>query len=505
MTLQNLLDAVDIDAEVLGRPDVTITGLAADSRRVQAGDLFFALVGQHEDAHRFVPDAVARGAAAVVAARVEPTWAGMVPVVVSSDVRRCLALMAAYFHGDPSRQLAAIAVTGTNGKTSVTYLVEAMWEAQGIPAGVVGTVNCRHGGQLRPATLTTPEALDLHAELAAMVGAGVKAVAVEVSSHALALERVRGCHWDVAVFTNLSHDHLDFHGDLETYYRVKASLFLDHLAGSAKPDPVAVINVDDPFGARLARAVTCRLLTFGRDLSATVHPVELDQKLDGIRGTLWADGERVVVASSLVGEQNVYNLMAAVGAAYGIGVPRGAIEAGIRRCAAVPGRLERIGKERDFSVFVDYAHTPHAMESALAALRSMSNGRILTVFGCGGDRDRAKRPLMGAIAARLSDVVVLTSDNPRTEDPHAILREIEAGIRETDLARVDIGTLAAGGHGYTSDPDRRRAIRLALRLAHQGDIVLVAGKGHEDYQIVGSERRPFDDRAEVRRLLDEVP
>jgi len=503
MTLEDLLDAVDIDVEVLGRRDVTIAGLAADSRRVEPGDLFFALVGQHEDAHRYVPSAIRLGAAAVVTSRAEVAWGGVVPVVVSSDVRRCLALMAARFCGDPSRQLAAVAVTGTNGKTSVTYLIEAIWQAQGIPAGVVGTISYRYGGQVRPAPLTTPEALDLHGELAAMVRAGIGGVAVEVSSHALALERVRGCHWDVAVFTNLSHDHLDFHGDLETYYNAKATLFLDHLPKSAKPDPVAVLNVDDPFGARLARGVSCRLVTFGRDPSATVHPLDLEQTLDGIRGTLSVAGERVRVASSLIGQQHVYNIMAAVGVAHGMGVPRPAVEAGIRACSAIPGRLERVGA-KDFTVFVDYAHTPHAMETALGTLRAMCAGRILTVFGCGGDRDRTKRPMMGEIAGRLSDVVVLTSDNPRTEDPYVILKEIERGLEKTDLERVDIETLMTGGAGYTSDPDRRWAIEFALRLARPGDIVFIAGKGHEDYQIVGIERRSFDDRREVRRLIGEV-
>jgi len=412
--------------------------------------------------------------------------------------------MAARFHGDPSRHLVAVAVTGTNGKTSVTYLLEAIWKSQGIPAGVVGTISYRYGGHERPAALTTPEALDLHAELAAMVKAGVECAAVEVSSHALALGRVGGCHWDAAVFTNLSHDHLDFHGDLETYFSAKASLFLDHLSASSKPDPVAVINADDPFGVRLARQVRCRVVTFGRDPSATVHPLALEQDLSGIRGTLSVAGESMNVVSPLIGEQHVFNIMAAVAAAHGIGVPRRAVEVGITACTGAPGRLERVTMGRDFTVFVDYAHTPHALESALATLRTMCPGRILTVFGCGGDRDRAKRPLMGEIAGRLSDVVVLTSDNPRTEEPNIILAEIERGIEETCLARVDIATLVAEGRGYTTDPDRRGAIGLALKLARSRDIVLIAGKGHEDYQIIGTERRPFDDREEVRRLLGET-
>jgi UDP-N-acetylmuramoyl-L-alanyl-D-glutamate--2,6-diaminopimelate ligase len=500
VTLGNLLDAVDIETEVLGRRDVTIGGLTVDSRRVRAGDLFFALEGQHEDGHRFVQRAVAEGAVAVVATRREPAWGG-VPVVVTGQVRRCLGVMAARFYGDPSRRLTAAAVTGTNGKTTITYLLEAIWRANGTRAGVIGTVNYRHTGTLRPAVLTTPEALDLQAELATMVEAGVRGVAVEVSSHALALERVRGCHWDVAVFTNLSHDHLDFHGNLESYFQAKATLFHDHLCASAKPDPVAVVNVDDPRGARLAREIRGRLVTFGRSAGATVHPLDVEQTLSGIRGALCVAGERVAVESSLIGEPHLANLMAAAGAAHGLGLPMSAVEAGFRDCAVVPGRMERLHTANGFSVFVDYAHTPHALECTLMSLRPITAGRIITVFGCGGDRDPTKRPVMGEIAGRLSDVVVLTSDNPRTEDPCGILRDIERGIAETCLARVEPGALAGGESGYTVDVDRRRAIGLALQGAQPGDSILVAGKGHENYQLVGADRRRFDDREEVRSLL----
>lgn len=500
MILQDLLDAVDIDTEVRGERSVRVSGLTADSRRVRPGDVFFALLGEHDDGSRFVPDAIARGAAAVVARAGDAAWRG-VPVVTTPDVRRCVARMAARFWGEPSAQLTAVAVTGTNGKTSLTYLMEAFWRAQGMVPGVVGTVSYRRNGKARPAPLTTPEAIDLQAELAAMVAEGVQGVAVEVSSHALALDRTRGCQWDVAVFTNLSHDHLDFHQDLESYYETKARLFLEHLPASTKPAPVAVVNIDDPYGQRLVRDVPCRAITFGRTESARVHPLRIEATLDGLRGELSVDGARVVVESPLVGAQHVYNIMAAAGVAHGLGMPTHAVEAGIRSCALVPGRLERVGAEADFAVFVDYAHTPHALEGAIAALRPLTEGRVVTVFGCGGRRDRAKRPVMGEIAGRLSDVVVLTSDNPRTENAEAILREIEPGLRQTALPPATVEALRAGASGYVIEPDRRSAIELALAVARPGDIVLVAGKGHEDYQIVGTERHPFDDRAEVRRVL----
>lgn len=500
MTLDDLLDAIDVPTEVLGPRNVGIAGLSADSRRVRAGDLFFACPGEREDGHRFVPDAIARGAHAVVVERAEPAWQS-VPLVVTSAVRRSLALVAAHFLGHPSRKLGAIAVTGTNGKTTVTYLLEAMWRAHGVPTGVIGTINYRHGDSIRPAPLTTPDALELQRELAVMAADGVGGVVVEVSSHALVLERVRACHWDAAVFTNLSHDHLDFHGDLEAYYQAKAALFLDHLPQSAKKDPVAIVCVDDAHGRRLASEIRGRLVTFGRDPSATVHPLHIEESLSGLRGSLSVAGEPVQVASSLIGGQHVLNLLAAAGAAYGIGLPRSSIEAGIRACPRVPGRLEPVETGSDVVVFVDYAHTPDALEGALKALRPLCSGRLVTVFGCGGDRDRGKRPLMGEIAGRRSDVVILTSDNPRTEDPLGILTEIEPGIERAGAQRLGAEALANGGSGYVREPDRRRAIALALEVARAGDVVLVAGKGHEDYQIIGTERLPFDDRAELRAVL----
>ncbi len=497
MTLGYLLDAVDASVEVLGSGSVAISGLALDSRRVRPGDVFFARLGQHADGHRFVSEAIRRGAAAVVATHADAAWQA-VPVVVAADVPRCLARMAARFHGDPSRALTAVGVTGTNGKTTVTYVIEAIWRAAGIPAGVIGTIGYRHAGTVHPAPLTTPEAPDLQAEFAGMVGDGVQAVAVEVSSHALALGRVQGCHWDAAVFTNLSHDHLDFHHDLESYYRAKASLFLELLPASAKPDPVAVINVDDPYGRRLAREFHGRRVTFGWDPAATVHPRDLDRTLDGIRGTLSVAGDTVRVESALVGDPHVDNLMAAAGVAHGLGVSHAAIAAGFRACTLVPGRVERIASGNGVAVFVDYAHTPDALERVLSTLRPLCGGRLVSVFGCGGDRDRAKRPMMGEVAGRLSDAVILTSDNPRTEDPVAILRDIEAGVARAGLAQAALAGLCDGHRGYAVESDRRRALAMALNVARPGDIVVVAGKGHEDYQIVGPERRSFDDRTEVR-------
>ena len=503
MTLEELLDAVDVAADVRGPRHVAISGLAVDSRRVAPGDVFFACQGQHQDGHRYIAEAIARGAAAVVAAHADG-GAGTVPFVVTLAVRRCLALMAARFYGEPSRRLTTLAVTGTNGKTTTTYLLESIWRAHGVSTGVIGTINYRYGGVTRPSPLTTPDALELQRILASMLAAGVGAVAVEVSSHALVLDRVCGCHWDAAVFTNLTHDHLDFHENLEAYYAAKARLFHDHLRRSEKAGRVAVVGTDNAFGQRLAREIDGRVVTFGREQAADVHPVDVRQSLRGMEGAVSALGVPVRVSSALIGVHHLQNVLAAVGAARGLGLPVDVIEAGIRDCDTVPGRLERVGSTSQTPVFVDYAHTPDALEGAIAALRALCSGRMITVFGCGGDRDRTKRPLMGEVAARASDIVIVTSDNPRTEDPEAILSDIEPGIRRGGLASVAASAVRAGGRGYVREPDRRTAIALALDLAAAADVILVAGKGHEDYQIGGAERRHFDDREEVRALQGQV-
>jgi len=499
MTLEQLLDAVDVAADIQGPRHVTVSGLAVDSRRVAAGDVFFACQGERQDGHRFVAEAIARGAAAVVAERSDRGSNG-VPFVVTLAVRRCLALMAARFYGEPSRKLTALAVTGTNGKTTTTYLLEAIWRAHGVSTGVIGTINYRYGDVVSPSPLTTPDALELQRILAAMVVADVKAVAVEVSSHALALDRVCGCHWDAAVFTNLTHDHLDFHRDLEAYYEAKARLFHDHLRRSEKSERVAVVGTDNAFGKRLAGEIDGRVIPFGRAPAADVHPLDVRQTLRGMEGTVSVLGTPLRVSSALIGVHHLQNLMAAAGAARGLGLPVEVIEAGIRECGTVPGRLERVGRSSGTAVFVDYAHTPDALEGAIAALRTLCGGRVITVFGCGGDRDRTKRPLMGEVAARASDVVIVTSDNPRTEDPEAILCDIEPGVRRGGLAAVAASAVRAGERGYIRESDRRSAIALALDVAGAADVILVAGKGHEDYQIIGAERRHFDDRDEVRAL-----
>src|SRR5581483_5005633 len=406
----------------------------------------------------------------------------------SERPHRLLGHAAAVLAGDPSAALTLVAVTGTNGKTTTTYLLEAIWRAVGFGPGVLGTVAYRFANESRPAELTTPDALTLQSLLAEMRAAGTTHVAMEVSSHALAQDRVAGCRFDAAVFTNLTRDHLDFHGDLESYFAAKARLFTELLPASGKPDPVAVVNVDDAAGARLATGLATRCVRVGRAADADVRPVAIDTSLAGTRGTLDFRGTRVPFGSRLVGAPHVENILGAAAAAFALGVAPDAIAAGLAAAVPPPGRLEQIPGP-GFTVVVDYAHSPDALARLLDVLRPLTAGRLITVFGCGGDRDRGKRPLMGAAAAGRSDVLILTSDNPRTEDPARILADIDAGVR------------AAPPVDYRVEPDRAAAIALAVDLARPGDLVVVAGKGHEDYQIVGTVKRHFDDREEVRRLL----
>ncbi len=494
MRLSELL--ASLGPMTIGNGDVDIAGIAVDSRQVRPGDLFFALPGSHTDGARHVSDAVARGARAVVAP-VDVHIPG-VPFVRADAPRRLLGQAAARLAGDPSADLTLVGVTGTNGKTTTTYLLEAIWRAAGHRPGVLGTIAYRFDGTSRPAPLTTPEAPDLQNLLAAMREAGTTHVAMEVSSHALAQERVAGCRFDAAVFTNLTRDHLDFHGDLESYYAAKARLFREYLPASGKPDAVAVVNVDDAAGARLASRLHTRCVPVGRSGEAIVRPLDVETTLAGTHGALDLGGVRMAFRCRLVGAPQVENILGAAAAAWALGASPDAIAAGLAAAEPPPGRLEQMVGP-GFMVVVDYAHSPDALARVLDVLRPLAAGALITVFGCGGDRDRGKRPLMGEAAARRSDVLVLTSDNPRTEDPTRILADIEEGVRAGGMPRV--ARPVPGVHGYLIEPDRPAAIELAVDLARPGDIVLVAGKGHEDYQIIGSEKRHLDDREEVRRAL----
>jgi len=495
VTLAELVEPLGAVARS-GGLGVEVTGLTDDSRAVKPGHVFVAVKGGKVDGHRYLAQAVQAGAAALVVQ--EPSAAASVPVIQVTDSRRAVGLLASRFHGDPSSKLAMIGVTGTNGKTTITYLCRAVLEAAGRKVGVIGTVAYQIGTERLPASHTTPGAVELQALLARMVGAGMDAAVMEVSSHALALDRVAGCEFDVAVFTNLTQDHLDFHADLEDYFQAKVRLFSGLTQDGRKPRAKrAVVNVDDERGARVCQACRVPVWTYAIRQPADLRAEAVRLSLAGTRFTAATPVGRFDVDSRLVGEHNVYNVLAAIGVGLQEGLTPDQIRAGLASVENVPGRFERVEAGQDFTVVVDYAHTEDALVRLLTAANQLKTGRIITVFGCGGDRDRGKRPKMGRAAAERSDVVVLTSDNPRSEDPLFILGEVEAGVKEALAA-------APARARYQVIADRRQAIEAAVREARSGDTVLIAGKGHEDYQIVGNQRFHFDDREAAREAIQQL-
>ena len=481
-------------------PSLRVARAEVDSRRVGPSDLFIALPGARTHGLEFAREALAAGAAAVLCDVTQRESAREMPAVFVDDVVRATGHVAALLAGEPARRLALVGVTGTNGKTSCTYLLESIWRAAGIPAGVGGTIVQRGPGFEHVARLTTPDAIGLQDFLAELVDADARWAALEVSSHALAQHRVAGVVFRAAVFTNLTRDHLDYHGTEEGYFAAKRLLFTEYLD---REHGVAVLNADDPRSEELrrsARALAVVTYSGSGKAGADLRVEEAKTSLAGVRGTLVGFGARIPFASRLFGAANLANIAAVAATALATGVDPEAIGRGLTEAPAVPGRLERVGTDHP-AVFVDYAHTPDALERTLTAVRELAPARLIVVFGCGGDRDRGKRPLMGGIAARLADVAVLTSDNPRSESPEAILAEIEAGIAGSS-SRASTRELARpGARGYLVEADREAAIELAIELAEPADVVVIAGKGHEDYQEIGGVRRPFDDRAIAGAIL----
>lgn len=474
--------------------DRSVTGVEYDSRQVTSGRVFVGIRGQKADGSAFAQQAVVKGACAVFAEG-EPPAGWHAPWVRVSDAHAALAALAAVYFGHPADDLLLVGITGTNGKTTTSYLTSAIFEAAGVRCGRIGTVSYDlGGGEEREAPRTTPEASDFHRMLREMVANGCGACAAEVSSHALVLKRVEFVRFAAAVFTNLTRDHLDFHGDMASYFAAKRHLF-ELLA----PEAPGLVNVDDPYGRELAGTLA-RRITFGLDEPADVSAGPFELSLEGLQFELRTPRGRVGMRSELPGRPNASNILAAASVAVGFDLPLKAIQEGVARVTHVPGRFQRVSTTADdISVVVDYAHTDDALKNVLETLRPMAHGRLITVFGCGGDRDRSKRPLMGAVAARLSDLVVLTSDNPRSEDPAAIIDDIKRGI-------VPPGDRPAVHQGQVLPPirvtphlaivDRAAAIERAIRDARAGDVVLIAGKGHERYQVIGDRTLPFDD-AEV--------
>ncbi len=479
MRLSELIRGIDIR---MLHGDADIHGISTDSRSVKEGDLFFAMKGLRHDGNLFIDDAIRRGAVAVVTERPLDGNRGYAWVEVE-DIEDCLACVSSRFYGNPSESLTLIGITGTNGKTTTSYLIREIFEEDGRATGLIGTVRYMIRDRVIRSGLTTPLAVQFQELLAEMVKEGVEVAIAEVSSHGLSLKRVDYCRFNAALFTNLSRDHLDYHHDMEGYFSAKKRLFIDLKPG------VSVVNSDDPYGRRLyneLRKGSCRVVTYGLKGKADFRAVKIIQKEHETELEVVAPEANMRITSPLIGMVNVYNILAAVALTRSLGVGWHQIVRAISRFRGVEGRLETVRTDRGFLAVIDYAHTPDALRNVLETLRGICRGRLITVFGCGGDRDRGKRPEMGAIATEMSDLVVITSDNPRTEPPELIIEDIKKGIKKDN---------------YRVEPDRREAIFRAVGMADRGDLLLIAGKGHEDYQEIRGVRYRFNDREVLLEAL----
>ncbi len=497
MQLGELLEEIEI-RDLSGDPGLEIEGLEYDSRLVKEGSLFIALRGQQQDGHDFIREAIQKGAAAVVA---ESAGAGRdsnrdVAMVRVLDTREALSGLAVRFYHRPFQDMNLIGITGTNGKTTTSYILESILLASGAKPGVIGTINYRLAGEAWEAPVTTPESLDLMRVLRRMADSGATDVVMEVSSHALDQGRVRACPFRVGIFTNISRDHLDYHHSMESYFFAKGLLFRG-LGKKGNGDLArAVINVDDPRGRELVKQTQVPVVTYGLGRDCHVRADQVRVSTGGLTARLITPSGETDIRSPLIGDFNIHNILAASAGAFCLAIDLSAVSSGIAHLEKIPGRLELVKNSRSLAIVVDYAHTPDALLKALKSLRPLAKGRLITVFGCGGDRDKGKRRQMGLVAGEHSDLVFITSDNPRTEDPAAIAAQIEEGVRDAGQ-RILTGHTGSGvdGPGYLLDLDRGNAIRSAIEVAHEGDLVLIAGKGHEDYQIIGREKRPFNDRS----------
>jgi UDP-N-acetylmuramoyl-L-alanyl-D-glutamate--2,6-diaminopimelate ligase len=500
-----LSDILDLFHEPVfdGDPSVPVRGVTHDSRLVEEGRIFVAVPGAGTDGNRYVADAIRKGAVAIISEKERASVSEGVAWIKVPDARKTLGPVSAVVYGDPSSRLTLVGITGTNGKTTLTYLLEEIITRAGGNPGVVGTVTYRWGGRERPAAHTTPEATELQAILSEMADDGVTHAIIEASSHGLVQGRLDGCRFDLGIFTNLSRDHLDFHRDMEDYFQAKRVLFTRLLPESSKSGAAAAVNLDDPYGLRLYREIdSIPVAGFGTSPECEFHPERVELDPNGISATVSTPEGPVPVRSALAGSFNMLNILAATAAAVKLGLPIPAISEGIEAVRAVPGRLERVPSDKG-TIFVDYAHTPDALKNVLEAIRRVHEGRIITIMGCGGDRDKAKRPLMGAEAALGSDFVVVTSDNPRTEDPAAIIEQVVEGVNRVGFRphTSDMNGAPLEKGRYRIISDRGEAIAWAVGNVREGDVLLVAGKGHETYQEINGVRRPFDDR---RVVLEEL-
>lgn len=503
-TLHDLLQGLEVIG-TRGPLSKSIQGIAYHSAAVEKDFLFVAIRGTHRDGHGFLKDALERGASAAVVERLMDELPSGFTQIQVPEARGALAQLASTYYVYPARNLILVGITGTNGKTTTAHILEAILNAAGHRVGVLGTIQYRYGDRTLPASTTTPESLDLQEILREMVDGGITHVIMEVTSHALAQNRVLGCHFQGAVFTNLSRDHLDYHGTMEAYLAAKILLFQEHLLPVAQGG-WAVINARDPASREIMNHCQGRILRFGDDSQADFQVLEWTSNLDGIRMAIRHPDGEVALSSALLGEPNVFNILAACGSAWTLGIEPEHWRAGLAALPTVRGRFEPVCNDRGMTLVVDYAHTPDALHRALGTARRLISGRLICVFGCGGDRDQGKRAIMAKAAARHSDIVVVTSDNPRDEPPFAIIDQIVSGFNGVPIVRVDPSheTGELNLPAYTILEDRGEAIRWAIHRAKPGDLVFIAGKGHETHQIVGARRIPLDDREVAKRALEEV-
>jgi UDP-N-acetylmuramoyl-L-alanyl-D-glutamate--2,6-diaminopimelate ligase len=502
MDLVMLMEGIPVQRWV-GARSGHVASVCHDSRTCQADSLFVAVPGLQADGHAYIPEAIRNGARVIVHERPLPATPDAQWIQVA-DSRRVLGMLARNFYRHPSSGLCLVGVVGTNGKTTVTYLLESILMAAGFGVGVLGTVNYRFKQKVFAPPHTTPESLEMQRFLRDMADDGVSHVVAEISSHAVDLRRVDDCDFDLGVFTNLSQDHLDYHKSMENYFAAKKRFFQEVLSASRKKVSCRmVVNADDPWGQRLLREVRLPHLSFGIDASCDLSAREIHLSLQGIKAEFSSAERRFKIMSPLIGRYNLYNILAATAAALSLGVSTDKVQAGIEHVGQVPGRMEKVSGPNQPAVFVDYAHTDDALRRILQNLAAFKQGRLITLFGCGGDRDRGKRPLMAQAAAEFSDLMIITSDNPRTEDPLEIIRQIESGLSGTTMKKVLPEALKAGDcdRFYAIIPDRGAAINAAIACAGPFDLVVIAGKGHEDYQILGNRRVPFDDRRHAQAAL----
>jgi UDP-N-acetylmuramoyl-L-alanyl-D-glutamate--2,6-diaminopimelate ligase len=493
MRLGRLIKGLNI-RDFRGDPELEVKGLAYDSRLVGPGYLFVALKGQTFDGHAFMKDAVQSGAVALVADEFQG-FDGETAMVRVRDAREALSALSVRFYNEPYKGINLTGITGTNGKTTTSYLLESILLAAGKRPGVIGTINYRLPGQTLDAPVTTPESLDLMRILRNMADEGVTDVVMEVSSHALDQGRVRDCPFRTGIFTNFSRDHLDYHQSMKAYFDAKCLLFQDLKKWGPPNFTRAVINSDDPKAEDLIELIKVPVVTYGLGRDCDVRAEDVRVTRAGLRARLISTAGETNIRSGLIGDFNIYNILAAAAAALCMDLNLKQIVSGIEELKGVPGRLELVKNSRSLAIVVDYAHTPDALLKALKAVKPLVKGRLITVFGCGGDRDKGKRREMGRVAGEHSDLLFITSDNPRTEEPAAIASQIEKGVKDSGMKKLlNVPGNGLTGSGYILDLDRRNAIRMAVSVADKNDLILIAGKGHEDYQIIGMDKRNFDDR-----------